>query len=131
MQWRVFCRAYVCVYHYVCGKLYLATKRVIFHDMALFYGKTTTACRSTVQVCCCMRNITHVYVPQVTGNNHEGVLDTGSNFWISAKQMVGRTRCVREGERGKERGGEKERERERERGGGAKRGGGGLTRWSR
>ena len=57
-------------------------------------------------------------------NNHEGVLDTGSNFWISANQMVRRIKCMGEGgreggesvkERGKR---ERERERERERDGG-------------
>ena len=39
-------------------------------------------------------------------------MDTGSSFWISAKQMVRRTKCTREG--GREGGNEKERERERE-----------------
>ena len=41
-------------------------------------------------------------------------MDTGSSFWISAKQMVRRIKYMREGER----------ERERERGGSKGRGGG-------
>ena len=52
-------------------------------------------------------------------NNHEGILDTGSSFWISAKQMVRRIKCMREGER----------EREREREEGQKEEGEGMTRW--
>ena len=44
-------------------------------------------------------------------------MDTGSSFWISAKQMVRKTKCMREGGRegGRERGRERERVREKDR----------------
>ena len=88
-----------------------------------------------VLVCICMHVTSY-------RNNYEGVLDTGSNFWISAKQRVRRIKCMGEGDRGREgresmggrEGRERKREREQERGegerGGPKRGGG-TTQWSR
>ncbi len=46
-------------------------------------------------------------------------IDTGSNFWISAKQRVGRTKCMGGGGEGRQR------EKERESDGGRE--GGGMT----